>query len=172
MTDERKLRFKWTFKAHGRQVVFIKTRQESPEHVLMKAFLWALYLPHFPAITVEVGIGERYKPDLIALDQMGKPLFWGESGQVGLAKLQKLLKRHRDTHFAFAKWDQRLAPFAGLVEAALKGLKRTAPVDLLCFPADSNERLIDEQGVIHLQFADLTWQRWLPDQSPAVPPPL
>jgi len=164
MTDERKLRFKWTLKAHGKQVVFIKKGQESPEHVLMKAFLWALYLPQYPDITVEVGIGERYKPDLIALDGAGKPLFWGESGQVGMEKLHKLLKRHRQTHFAFAKWDMRITPFVDLVQAAASGLKRTAPIDVLGFPADSSERFISQAGVIRLSHADLMWQRISPDQ--------
>ena len=37
------LRRKWTFKAHGKQVVFVKGAKEHSSHVLMKALLWALY---------------------------------------------------------------------------------------------------------------------------------
>jgi hypothetical protein len=32
-------------RAHGEQVVFVKRANERREHVLMKAILWALYLP-------------------------------------------------------------------------------------------------------------------------------
>ncbi len=60
MTDELRLRRKWTFRAHGRQVVFVKEPVESTEHVVMKALLWALYLPDYPGLTVEVGIGDRF----------------------------------------------------------------------------------------------------------------
>ena len=48
MTDELFLRRKWTLRAHDRQVVFVKKSYESDTHVLMKALLWALYLPDVP----------------------------------------------------------------------------------------------------------------------------
>lgn len=62
MTSELMLRRKWTLRAHGEQVVFVKKRNERAEHVLMKSFLWALYLPDYPDLTVEISIGDRYKP--------------------------------------------------------------------------------------------------------------
>ena len=65
MDQDLMLRRKWTFKAHGKQIVLVKKRNEQSRHVLMKAFLWALYLPSFPRLTVEVGIGERFKPDVV-----------------------------------------------------------------------------------------------------------
>lgn len=43
MTDELLLRRKWTLRAHGERVVFVKRVSERREHVLMKALLWALY---------------------------------------------------------------------------------------------------------------------------------
>ncbi|MDX1546179.1 MAG: hypothetical protein R3247_04290 [Rhodothermales bacterium] len=148
MPDELWLRRKLTLRAHGRQVVFVKKRQESLEHVLMKAFLWALYLPDYPDLTVEVGIGDKYKPDVVALDAHGRPVFWGEAGKVSAAKIASLVRRYRGTHFALAKWSMDLAPLRALVQGTLDGYARTAPFDLLSFPRDSAARFVDARGHI------------------------
>jgi hypothetical protein len=153
------LRRKWTLRAHGKQVIFIKKARERREHVLMKAFVWALYLPSYPDLVVEIGVGDRYKPDVVALDLEGQPRFWGEAGRVGADKIRSLARRYRHTHFAIAKWDTRFPPFLGVVTQALEGLQRSAPVDLLNFPADSAERFVDERGQIHVTHADLEWRR-------------
>ncbi len=153
------LRRKITLRAHGRQAVFIKRSVESGEHVLMKAFLWALYLPTYPDLMIEVPIGDRYKPDVVSLDAHGKPLFWGESGKVGRSKIESLARRYRDTHFALAKWATRLDPYVDLVHAALNGLDRTAPFDLLSFPPDSADRFIHPDGSIHIRHEDIEWIR-------------
>ncbi len=159
MTDDLHLRRKWTLRAHGRQVVFVKKANESAQHVLMKAFLWALYLPTYPDVTVEVAVGDRYKPDLVALDAAGRPRFWGEAGEVRVQKVRSLARRYRATHFALAKWDTRLGPYVAIVQAALQGLDRRAPFDLLAFPADSAERFIDDAGQIRISHADGQWTR-------------
>jgi len=159
MTDELFLRRKWTLRAHGRQVVFVKKPYESEAHVLMKALLWALYLPAYPELTVEIAIGDRYKPDVVALDARGEPGFWGEAGDVTTAKIRSLARCYRDTHFALAKWDARLEPYSAIVADALDGLHRRAPFDLIRFPADSADRFVDDEGAIHLSHADLTWVR-------------
>ena len=159
MTSDLFLRRKWTFRAYGKQVVFIKRSNERTTHVLMKAFLWALYTPLYSNLTVEIRIGDRYKPDVVALDEDGRPLFWGEAGQVGLEKIRSLLRRYPGTHFAIAKWETRLDPYVELVNDALGGLHHSAPVDLLCFPEDSAERFIDERGNIQLSLSELEWVR-------------
>ncbi len=159
MTDDLLLRRKWTLRAHGRQVVFVKKPVESSTHVLMKALLWALYLPVYPNLTVEIGVGDRYKPDVVALDAQGEPVFWGEAGDVTVAKIRSLARRHRHTHFALAKWDMRLAPYVAIVDDALTGLARTAPFDLLCFPADSADRFVNDDGVVRVRHEDLVWLR-------------
>jgi hypothetical protein len=153
------LRRKLTLRAHGRQVVFVKKPVESIEHVLMKAFLWALYLPDYPGLTVEVAIGDRYKPDVVALDGAGRPAFWGEAGKVGEDKIASLLRRYRGTHLAMAKWAAPLGPVAAAVRAALGDGVRTAPVDLLSFPADSAERFLDTHGQITISRAEIGWIR-------------
>lgn len=91
------LRRKFTFSRSGHSRVFLKKPMESVEHVAIKAFLWAAYLPHYPSLEVEKKIEDRYKPDLIALspaDQTGpgRPLFWAESGQVSPEKIIHIIK--------------------------------------------------------------------------------
>ena len=160
MTHDLFLRRKWTLKAHGRQVVFIKNQVESTEHVLMKAFLWALYLPQYPEAQVEVRIGDRYKPDIVMLDRMQNlPIFWAEAGHVGQRKIASLTRRFRDTHFAMAKWATNLDPYAEMVERALRQTKRNAPFDLIRFEANSAEKFIAPDGTINITHDDVTWRR-------------
>jgi hypothetical protein len=154
------LRRKYTFKAHGRQVVFVKQYNESHEHVFMKALLWALYLPIYPVLKVEYNIGDRFKPDVVQLDAQGMPQFWGEAGHVGVRKIEGLVRRYPSTHFALAKWATGLQPFVELVSEALAGVRRRhAPFDLLCFPTGSAERFIDGAGQIQIQHEDVEWIR-------------
>ncbi len=159
MSSELLLRRKLTLRAHGAQVVFIKKSRESLEHVLMKAFLWALYLPTYAPLTVERAIGDKYKPDVVGLDATGHPLFWGEAGKVSPAKIASLTRRFRNTHFAIARWGTDLTPLTTLVVTALDGLKRTAPFDLLSFPPDSADRFIDADGHITITHEDVRWVR-------------
>jgi hypothetical protein len=159
VTDDLHLCRKWTLRAHGRQVVFVKKPVESTEHVLMKAFLWALYLPEYPGLVVEIKIGDRYKPDVVSLNAEGEPHFWGEAGDVSTAKIRSLARRHRRTHFALGKWASPLGPLAETVTRAIEGVDRKAPFDLISFPDDAAERFIDDSGVIHLQHRDLSWLR-------------
>jgi hypothetical protein len=159
MTDELLVRRKWTFRANGRQIVVIKKPVESVEHVVMKVLLWALYFPMYPSLTVEIDVGDRYKPDVVALGLQGEPLFWGEAGSVGVAKLRSLARRYRATHFALAKWDTRLGPYVDLVRGALDGIPRRAPFDLICFPGDSADRFMDDEGRIEVTLDQLDWVR-------------
>ena len=149
------LRRKLTLRAHGEKVVFVKKPRESLEHVLMKAFLWALHLPAYPDLAVEIPIGDRYKPDVVQLDTLGQPVFWGEAGKVGADKVASLVRRFPDTHFAVAKWATPLAPFADLVRSALGDRPRRAPFDLFQFPDDSAARFIRNDGTVALRFEDV-----------------
>ncbi|MCB0061254.1 MAG: hypothetical protein KDE19_04040 [Caldilineaceae bacterium] len=161
MSTELELRRKWTLRAHGQQVVFIKKPIEHVHHVLMKAFLWALYLPAYPDLKVEVAIGDRYKPDVVSLDPAdphADPIFWGEAGQVSEAKTRSLVRRYRQTHFAIAKWKTGIHHIEANVAKALKGISLQAPVDILIFPEDSAERFISD-GTIEITHDDLTWMR-------------
>jgi hypothetical protein len=157
-------------RAHGQHNVFKWGRQERSVHTIMKALLWALYLPEYPQMSVEVRIGDHYKPDVVSMPEGPsiysatlEPRFWGEAGQVGKAKIYTLVRRYRETHFAIAKWDTAMRPFEELVTAALEDVDRSAPFDLIVFPPDSAERYIDPSGEITISHDALdNWVRLEP----------
>ena len=153
------LRRKWTLKAGTRQMVFVKRSKEHHSHVLMKAFLWVLYLPEYPDLTVEVSVGDRYKPDVISCAADGYPRFWGEAGKVGVEKIRSLARRYRHTHFAIAKWQDSIGQILPIVRDAVAGLRRSAPFDVLRFSADSAEHFIDQDGYVRLTHDDVEWSR-------------
>lgn len=165
MSAEPILPRKWSLRAHGQRNVFSKGANESARHVIMKAVLWALYLPTYPTLTVEVRIGDKYKPDLVAFAPEAsiytaeKPLFWGESGMVGIEKIRSVARRYPDTHLAFAKWATALRPHLLVIQKALADIQRSAPVDLIACPADSVTRFVDTDGNIAVTHADLDWLR-------------
>ena len=139
--------------------MFVKRSNERREHVLMKAFLWALYLPTYADLLVEVPVDDRYKPDVVSLDRRGEPRFWGEAGHVSPRKGRSLVRRYRGTHFAIAKWDTDLDPFVRTVRDVLDDFGGRARIDLLRFPPDSAERFIGERGRISLRHEDLDWRQ-------------
>ncbi|MEO1666553.1 MAG: hypothetical protein AAFU54_18095 [Chloroflexota bacterium] len=157
--------------AHGQSNVFTKGPIERAEHVLMKAFIWALYLPQYPDLTVEVRVGDRYKPDVVAVDEAlaikdanGAFTFWGESGRVGEDKIFSLAKRFPSTHFVIAKWEKNLRPLEKMVREAVNARERIAPFDLLRFEDADADRFIDERGNVTLTHDDLSdWIRIMPD---------
>ena len=164
MTDELWLRRKLTLRAGSRQVVLVKHANERTAHVVMKALIWALYLPQYPQADIERPIGDRYKPDVVMLNDQGQPVFWGEAGHVSPDKIRSLGKRFRETHLAVAKWGQNLRPHLAVLEKALAGIRRTAPLDLLAFPEESASRFIDDDGRIHIAHDQIEWIR-LPGSS-------
>lgn len=154
------MRRKWMLKAHGQHIVIVNGTRERFVHPLMKAFIWALYLPQYPDMTVEVNIDDRYKPDVVAFDagnvrfRPDEPVFWGEAGRIGRDKISAIVRRYPDTHFAFGKWETRLEPFIQQVTESLAGVKRSAPVDILNF-TDDTMYCVDDDGQIHITFEDV-----------------
>jgi hypothetical protein len=96
---------------------------------------------------------------VVAVDELGKPQFWGEVGQITVQKIRSLLKRYRATHVAIAKWQTPLKPYIEIVTKALDGLQRDRPVDLINFQEDSVQRFIDENGRITINHDYLNWVR-------------
>lgn len=153
MSSNLELRKKYTFKAHGKKIVLIKKSIESDEHVFCKAAAFALYLPKYPLLHVEMKIGAKYKPDLVSLDTAGEPVFWAECGQVSREKIKKLLKKYRNTHFVFLKWERDIEQFTELVGKEAAGIKRTSPVEVVKIPLDM-ENYIRSDGEITITFKD------------------
>jgi hypothetical protein len=161
MSDPVSLRRKLTVRAHGQSLVLIKRPMERAEHVIQKALLWAIALPQYPAVRVEVPLPQpsRYKPDPLAVDSRAEPIFWGECGEVATEKLRFLLSRFRHTHFVFSKWNTRLGPFAAFIEAALADSRRAAPVELIGFPPDAADWIADN-GAIAIPRGGYESRRW------------
>ena len=82
----------YDFELAGRRVRLYKRLGESYEHVLMKALGYAMFVEEFPGLEIERRVGLRYKPDLVARDETGRFLFWGECGANSLRKTNWLLK--------------------------------------------------------------------------------
>ncbi|WP_372681031.1 hypothetical protein [Desulfosarcina sp.] len=158
MDSDLLLKGKYTFRAGSRKVVMVKKSVESLRHVVMKALLWALYLPTYNRLQVEVPIGYRYKPDLV---QNGPDdiQFWAEAGSVGSQKLRRVLKRFPHTHFALATWGGPLDSMIARVARQAHGMSRMAPIDVIGFPVDADGRFIDDRGTIRISHDDLNWQR-------------
>lgn len=93
------------FRIRGERLTVHKKHGESYEHVLMKTLGYALFRPVYPQLEIERRTGGRYKPDLVALDEQGKPEFWGECGHVGLRKIVWLAKHSGARHLALFKMD-------------------------------------------------------------------
>ena len=136
-------------------MVFLKKSFEGDIHVLTKAFLWALFLPGYPDLSVEIRIGDRYKPDLVQTSENGVPVFWGEAGRVSQRKVHYLVNRFRSTHLVFAKWNMSLEPIYRMIKKETVSVARSAPVDLISFPAEGDERFISPDGTIRIGFKDV-----------------
>lgn len=83
------------FQLARRRVRLWQRSGESYEHVLMKALGYALFVEDFPQMEIEIKVGLRYKPDLVARGAAGAFLFWGEAGDNSFRKTLWLLKHAR-----------------------------------------------------------------------------
>lgn len=155
VTSDLTLPGKWTVQAHGRRLVLRKKANEKSSHVVMKALLWALFLPSYPDLMVEVSVGDRSKPDVVCLDSAGVPLFWAEAGQVSVAKVERLCRKFRSTHLVVAKWGVPLDSWVEIARRAVTQSRREGRFELIGFPEGSRERFVDSRGNIALDFKDL-----------------
>ena len=80
------------FNLANRRVRLWQRNGESYEHILMKALGYAMFVGEFPTLEIEIKVGLRYKPDLIARNAAGDFLFWGEAGANSIRKTAWLLK--------------------------------------------------------------------------------
>lgn len=165
MTSPILSRTRWKLYAHHQHIIVKKGGNERFVHPLMKAFIWALYLPEYPTATIEKPIGDKYKPDVVAFAEtpsiyqvQEQPLFWGEAGRTGREKIESMVKRFPDTHFAMSKWDLRLDPYVEIISKAIQNVRRNAPFDIIRFQ-DDNIAAIDDDGNITIRFEDVEWVR-------------
>ena len=108
------------FQLAGKRMRLWQRQGESYEHVLMKALGFAMFSPQYPTLEIEVKVGLRYKPDLIARNAAGDFLFWGECGANSLRKTNWLLKHTRTEKLVLFKIGQN-------TEQLIKQLREEIP---------------------------------------------
>lgn len=98
----------YDFQIADRKIRLWKRTGESYEHVLMKALGYAMFCGEYPTLEIEVKVGLRYKPDLIARNEAGDFLFWGEAGANSIRKTAWILKHTRVEKLALFKIGQNV----------------------------------------------------------------
>jgi hypothetical protein len=111
----------YDFQLAGKRMRLWQRQGESYEHVLMKALGFAMFSRKDPTLEIEVKVGLRYKPDLIAQNAAGYFLFWGECGANSLRKTNWLLKHTRTEKLVLFKIGQN-------PEQLIKQLREEIPV--------------------------------------------
>lgn len=144
------------FRIAGQRITLYKKNGESYEHVLMKALGYAMFRPQFPQMEIEKRIGLRYKPDLIAMTELGKPEFWGECGQVGLRKIVWIAKHSGTQQLALFKFNITADHFIAQVRAEVEARYRP-PSRIRLFNFDS--RILQEAGEEFTEVPDSWYQQ-------------
>ncbi len=160
MTAELHLRRNLRFRVDGRPLLLLKKEGESERHVLMKALVFALYYRQYPNLQIEPASVLRYRPDLAQMDAAGRPLFWAECGETSKRKVEYLARRLPTTHLVFARWNTGLRAYADLIEQALTGLRRRAPLELIGFQPEVVASHLLDDGTITLRLEDCLLTRF------------
>uniref|UniRef100_A0A7S3VZN6 Uncharacterized protein n=1 Tax=Strombidinopsis acuminata TaxID=141414 RepID=A0A7S3VZN6_9SPIT len=159
--------FSCTLSCAGQSASLHKARGESVEHVLLKALVWAMYLPIYPTAICEdspiarlkvAGSSLRYHPDVYAANSnapANSPLWWAECGSVSVPKLRELAEAYPSTSFTVAKWAR--SDLRGYATSLCRDLPASCAerFEVVSFPADAPERFINEEGQVSVGFDDL-----------------
>ncbi len=151
------------FHAHGKSAQFTHIDKiESAERVLMRIFLWALYLPQYPDLQAEAVASRQHYVVQVGAAASGepKPVFMGTSEQIYDNHTINWVEHCPSTHLAIAGWHYPFALYREWVEYMLtvRRLRRTAPIDLIRIPDDA-ARFIDPAGNVAISFDDVEWVR-------------
>lgn len=137
------------FELAGRRVRLWQRRGETYGHVLLKALGFAMYVREFPQLEIELSVGLRYKPDLVALNEGSdntpragaRFLFWGECGLVTMRKVAWLLKHGDAELVVLFKLGCAVAPLMReLRDAVAPRYREDGRLQLVNFAADVSER--------------------------------
>lgn len=139
----------YDFELAGRRVRLWKRGGETYRHVLLKALGYAMFVGEYPDLEIELPVGLRYKPDLVALAASGNGLptqgarfrFWGECGLVTMRKVAWLLKHGQIDRLALFKIDCGVAPLVRELRESVEARYRQAGrLKLVNFVGDIEER--------------------------------
>lgn len=137
------------FSLAGRRVRLWQRPGESYQHVLLKALGYAMFVGEYPDLQIELSVGLRYKPDLVALSDERRAgrrfAFWGECGTVSVRKVNWLLKHGDLDRLVIFKLDAAAAPFLKELRASIDGrYRQEGRVSLINFAGDVAARTIDK----------------------------
>jgi hypothetical protein len=132
----------------GRGVRLWQRPGETYRHVLLKALGYAMFVGEYPSLEIEVAVGLRYKPDLVAAnDGAGARFsFWGECGLVSMRKVAWLLKHGGTERLALFKHDCGVPAYLRELRASVEPRYREGGRLLLInFAADVGEHAADRR---------------------------
>ncbi|MBA2339577.1 MAG: hypothetical protein H0V88_04225 [Pyrinomonadaceae bacterium] len=141
----------YDFELAGERVRLWKRVGESYEHVLMKALCYAMFVNDFPGLEIERSVGLRYKPDLVARNENGRFIFWGECGQTSVRKIAWLLKHagvERLVLFKIATGQGRPIALANELRDSIdERYRASGRVEIISFISDIVARTIERRIV-------------------------
>lgn len=109
----------------GEKLRLWQSSGESYEHVLMKALAYSIFSANHPQLQVEVKVGLRYKPDLIAVREDGEFDLWVECGMVSITKTAWLMKHTTARKVVICKIDLNATQFAAQLRSAIAAKYRS-----------------------------------------------
>lgn len=134
------------FQLAGQKVRLWQRVGESYGHILMKALGFAMFIKEYPTLEIEVKVGLRYKPDLVARNDGGDFLFWGEAGANSLRKTAWLLKHTRTEKLALFKIGQNVNQLVEQLRAEITAKYRpNGRLVLINFVGDVKDLTADRQ---------------------------
>jgi uncharacterized protein YaeQ len=82
-----------------------KNAGESLTHVLMKLVSYLIF--YHPDLLIEESVGQRYKPDLVRLNDYDEPVQWIDCGTTSLKKLEQISRDNTETLIDIVKPTER-----------------------------------------------------------------
>ena len=118
--------------ANGEKFVVEKREGESLRHILQKVCAYLLFREEKPQIERRLSDDKRdYRPDVVAINEMGKVTLWVDCGQIAVRKVDDLTRLHPDARIVIVKIDRR--EMEGYIREAKKKVKRIERVEFLAF---------------------------------------
>jgi len=121
------------------RLVLVKRAGESLRHVLLKLLSWMLF--YAPDLRIEMGVEQRHEPDLVRVDDQGRPTFWVDCGSIGVKRLDRIARQNRDAEVVVVKGTEREARL--YLQSARPFLRRPGRVRVVGFRAGFVEELAD-----------------------------
>ena len=129
------------FEIAGRRLPLFRRAGESFEHVMLKAMCYGLFVDRYEGLEIERRLGGRYTPDVVALGEDGRVLFWGECGTVSMRKSAWLAKHSGAEALAFVKIGVGRAFVAELRRAIEARYRPEGRIALFSFEPETRDRV-------------------------------